>query len=83
MYNIWNYLVYMLVFPLITNNAIHNHFTWTNINLHIDNVSNADKYKFLYNSIIIWNECPVELRTLPKLKYMQQCMLHLFFNVNT
>ena len=37
---------------------------------------------FLYNSVIIWNKCSVELRTLPKHKFMQQCKLRLFSNVN-
>ena len=55
---------------MITNNAIHNLFTRTNINLHIENVSVIDKRNFLYNSVIIWNKCPIEHRTLPKLKFM-------------
>ena len=83
MYDIWNNRVHMPFFPVITNNAILNHFTRTNINLHIDNISVIDKRNFLYDSVRIWNKCPVEFRTLPKRKFMQQCKLFLFLNVST
>ena len=43
----------MLSFPLIANNAIHNHFMQTNINVQFDNVFVIDKHNFLYSTVII------------------------------
>ena len=43
---------------------VHLHITRSSTNIHINHVSSLDKRNFVYNCTVIWNNCPVHIRSL-------------------
>ena len=78
MYDLWHKHVNIAFISLIPNTAVHTHYTRTSVNLHVSTVTTLDKHNFVYNALLAWNECPDELRTLPKLKFISQCKAIMF-----
>jgi hypothetical protein len=66
MYDFCNNNVHISLFFLATNDMLHNHthFTRTSINIHINTVSTLDLCNFVYNCVICWNECSIEIRVM-------------------
>ena len=42
------------------------------VNLHIDCITPHDKRNFIYNSVLLWNNCPTSYRTLNK-SFLKRC----------
>lgn len=73
MYDICNSNIYVPFIPLITNNAVHKHYTRNTINIHISNLSSLDRRNFVYHCTLFWNSSPVENRKLPKNAFIRAC----------
>ena len=43
------------------------------VNLHIDCITPHDKRNFIYNSVLLWNNCPTSYRTLNKSLFLKRC----------
>ena len=87
MYDIFNNKLFLSHFPKLLNNEVHGHFTRSYINYRITHISCLDKRKFVYYSILNWNNTPVVfsffcLRIL-LWNVVRICLLfdiHFFFN---
>ena len=55
------------------NNMVHSHYTRSNSNLHINELSTVDKRNFVYYSMLNWNACPLNIRNLPKCQFTRYC----------
>ncbi len=73
MYNISNNHITLAFLPLVTNSMIHCHFTRMYTNLHISTISALDRRNFIYNTMLCWNQCPPEIRLLPKPTFLHEC----------
>ena len=78
-YDLCNNNVSILFFPLLVNNMVHLHITRSSTNIHINHVSSLDKRNFVYNCTVIWNNCPVHIRSLLRSAFLHQCKLFLNF----
>ena len=78
LYNLCNNNVSIPFFPLLVNNMVHLHITRSSTNIHINHVSSLDKRYFLYNCTVIWNNCPVHIRSLLRSAFLRQCRLNCF-----
>jgi hypothetical protein len=78
MYDLWHKHVNVAFISLMPNTAMHSHYTHTSVNLHVSSITTLDKQNFVYNALLAWNECPAELRTLPKFKFVYQCKAIMF-----
>ena len=63
MYDLCNNNVSVPFFPLLANDMVHLHITRSSTNIHINHVSSLDKRNFVYNCTIVWNNCPVHIRS--------------------
>ena len=57
---------------------IHNYQTRTAINIHLKSTNAIDHRNFIYNCILLWNECTVNHRLMTKKAFMHACKLLLF-----
>lgn len=73
MYNICNNHITLAFLPMATNSMVHCHFTRTHTNLHINSISSLDRRNFIYNAMLCWNQCPIEIRLLPKSTFLHEC----------
>ena len=58
---------------ICTNDIIHTHNTRSCVNLHIDCITAYDKRHFIYNSVLLGNNCPTSYRTLNKSLFLKRC----------
>jgi hypothetical protein len=77
MYDICNHIIHVPFLSIVSNNMIHNHFTRSYANIHVDTVTSLEKRNFIYNCILAWNECPREIRSVSKHAFIQYCKLNL------
>jgi hypothetical protein len=78
MYDLLHNHINVAFISLMPNTVLHTHYTRTSVNLHVGTVTTLDKHNFVYNALLAWNESPVELRTLPKFKFISQCKVIMF-----
>ncbi len=78
MFDICNNLVMFPYINLSVNNLVHNHYTRTSINLHVNVISSIDKRNFIYNCILVWNTSPIDTRLLPKCLFLSACKQLIF-----
>ena len=81
MYDLCNNDVSVPFFPLLINNMVL-HIIRSSTNIHVNRVSSLDKRNFVYNCTVIWNNCPVHIRSLLRSAFLHQCKLFVnFFNL--
>ena len=78
MYDLCNKNVSVPFFPLLVNN-MHLHITRSSTNIHINHVCSLDIRNFVYNSTVMWNNCPIHIRSLLRSAFLRQCKLFLNF----
>ncbi len=78
MFDICNNLVMFPYINLSVNNLVHEHYTRTSINLHVNVISSIDKRNFIYNCILVWNTSPIDTRLLPKYLFLSACKQLIF-----
>ena len=95
MYNIWDVYKFQsmsimhdicnnkLNFPFLNikgNTAVHEHFTKSSSNLHIETVTTIDKHNFVYYSFLKWNACPHNIKCLPRFEFIIAIKMYILRN---
>ena len=65
--------VYLPYIHVTTNNTVHGHFTRSNCNLHIPQLSTVDKRNFIYYAMLNWNACLYVVKLLLRHKFYKYC----------
>ena len=56
--------------PVLINSEVHSHNTHPSRKFLINSQSTLDKHNFIYNSLLIWNACPLSICNLPKRAFL-------------
>ena len=73
MYDVANDIVSIPFFPLLLNINIHDHYTRSCTNVHINPITALDRRNFMYNCVLKGNDCPFDLRKLTKRAFIKKC----------
>lgn len=78
MHNIWNNRDKYVYINLVTNSSVHGHFTRLTENIHVDSISSLDRRNFIYHCVLLWNSYSLDIRMLPKKRFLAYCKLSCF-----